>query len=47
VAAYLARFKAQTRVHTESDLRSDLSWCLAGGLDLLMAARPHIELYLR
>ncbi len=27
VAAYLARFKGQSRVHTESDLRGFLIWC--------------------
>lgn len=27
VAAYLARFKDATRVHTESDLRAFLTWC--------------------
>ncbi|MGZ4664782.1 MAG: hypothetical protein ACXV5Q_06965, partial [Frankiaceae bacterium] len=47
VAAYLARFKGQSRVHTESDLRGYLSWCADRGLDPLAAARPHIELYLR
>ena len=47
VAAYLARFKGQSRAHAESDLRGYLSWCEARGLDLLAATRPHIELYLR
>ena len=47
VAAYLARFKGQSRVHTESDLRSYLTWSESHGLDPLAAARPHIELYLR
>ena len=27
VAAYLARYKGQSRVHTESDLRGYLTWC--------------------
>ncbi|MEQ7011334.1 hypothetical protein ABN028_34730 [Actinopolymorpha sp. B17G11] len=26
VAAYLARFKGQSRIHTESDLRGYLTW---------------------
>jgi integrase/recombinase XerD len=26
-AAYLARFKGQSRVHTESDLRGFFVWC--------------------
>ena len=47
VAAYLARFKGQSRVHTESDLRSFVNWCDRQGLDPLAAQRPHIELFLR
>jgi len=47
VAAYLARFKGQSRVHTESDLRAFLTWCRGHGLDPLTAQRPHIELYIR
>ena len=47
VAAYLARFKGQSRIHTESDLRGYLVWCELHGLDPLAATRPHIELYLR
>ena len=47
VAAYLARFKGQSRVHTESDLRAFLVWCELRGLDPLAARRPHVELYLR
>jgi integrase/recombinase XerD len=46
-AAYLARFKDQPRVHTESDLRAYLHWCTERSLDPLAATRPHIELYLR
>ena len=46
VAAYLARFKGQSRVHTESDLRSFVNWCNRQGLDPLAAQRPHIELFL-
>ena len=47
VAGYLARFKGQSRLHTESDLRCYLSWCEDHGLDPLAARRPHIELLLR
>src|SRR3954451_23081059 len=47
VAAYLARFKGQSRVHTESDLRGYLLWCQSRQLDPLAATRPHIELYVR
>jgi site-specific recombinase XerD len=46
-AAYLARFKGQSRVHTDSDLRSFLTWCRQQGLDPLVAQRPHVELFLR
>ena len=46
-AAYLARFKGRSRRHTESDLRAYLCWCAERGLDPLVAARPHIELYVR
>ena len=47
VAAYLARFKGQSRVHSESDLRNFLTWCRARDLDPLAATRPHLELYIR
>jgi integrase/recombinase XerD len=46
VAAYLARFTGTSRNRTESDLRSYLAWCAERGLDP-MAARPHLELYIR
>jgi integrase/recombinase XerD len=47
VAAHLARYKGQTRVHTASDLSSYLNWCLERGLAPLEAQRTHVELYLR
>ena len=47
VAAYLARFKGQSRVHTESDLRGFLVWCEDRELDAFTATRPHLELYVR
>lgn len=47
VAAYLARFKGQSRIHTESDLRGFLVWCEDRGLDPFAATRPHIELSVR
>ena len=47
IAGYLARFKGQSRIHTESDLRSFLNWCHRQGLDPLDARRPHVELFLR
>lgn len=40
VAGYLARFKGQSRVHTESDLRGYLIWCEDRDLDPFTAARP-------
>ena len=39
VAAYLARFKGDSRYHTESDLRCCLAWCAERGLDPLAARR--------
>ncbi len=39
VAAYLARFKGQSRVHAESDLRSYLTWCTDHDLPPLAAKR--------
>jgi integrase/recombinase XerD len=45
--AYLARFKGQSRVHTDSDLRAYLNWCAQHDLDPLEATRPHVELYIR
>ena len=47
VAAYLARFKGQSRTHTESDLRAYLGWCAQRGLNVLDVHRPHVELYIR
>jgi site-specific recombinase XerD len=47
MAAYLARFKGQSRAHNESDLRCFLRWCAARGLDPLSARRPHVELHVR
>ena len=46
-AAYLARFKGQTRVHAESDLRQFLAYCNHQGLNPLDVARPELEVYLR
>src|SRR5207247_2264434 len=43
----LARFKGQSRRHTESDLRSYLRWCVEHGFDPMAATRAHIELFLR
>jgi site-specific recombinase XerD len=46
-AAYLARFKGQTRVHAESDLRQFLAFCSSQGLDPLDVDRTQLEVYLR
>jgi integrase/recombinase XerD len=47
IAAYLSRYKGQSRVHAESDLRSYLTWCLQRGVDPLVVSRPQVELYVR
>jgi site-specific recombinase XerD len=47
VAAHLARYKAASRLHAESDLRVYLGWCADHGLDPLAASRPQVELYVR
>lgn len=47
VAAYLARYRGQTRVHTESDLRAYLVWCRERGVEPLKIQRAQIELYVR
>jgi site-specific recombinase XerD len=47
VAAHLARYKAQSRMHTASDLRSYLGWCAARRLEPLVASRVHVELWIR
>jgi len=47
VSAYLARYKDQTRIHADSDLRCFLAWCASTGLDPMQARRVDLELYLR
>src|SRR5919204_2090449 len=47
VSAYLGRYRGQTRLHTESDLRVFLRWCADHGLDPLTAVRVDIERYVR
>ena len=47
VAAHPARYKAQSRAHTASDLNLYLRWCLEKDLRPLQAQRAHVELYLR
>ncbi|WP_230689016.1 site-specific integrase [Micromonospora sp. WMMC415] len=45
--AFLGRYRGQTRVHTESDLRVFLRWCTDQDLDPLAAARVDVERYVR
>jgi site-specific recombinase XerD len=47
VSAYLGRYRGETRLHTESDLRVFLHWCADHDLDPLAAVRVDIERYLR
>jgi site-specific recombinase XerD len=47
VSAYLGRYRGETRLHTDSDLRVFLRWCTAQDLDPLAAVRVDIERYVR
>ncbi|WP_344088842.1 tyrosine-type recombinase/integrase [Luedemannella helvata] len=47
MAAYLGRYRGQTRLHAESDLRVFLRWCARHDLDALTAMRADIERYVR
>lgn len=47
VAAYLGRYRGQTRLHTDSDLRIFLRWCDEQSLRPLTAVRTDIERYVR
>jgi integrase/recombinase XerD len=47
VSAYLGRYRGETRLHTESDLRVFRRWCADHGLDPLAAVRVDIERYVR
>src|SRR6266545_4780322 len=47
VSAYLGRYRGETRLHTESDLRVFLRWCTDHELDPLAAVRVDIERYVR
>ena len=46
-SAYLGRYRGQTRMHTESDLRVFLRWCTDHHLDPFAAVRVDIERYVR
>jgi integrase/recombinase XerD len=45
VSACMGRYRGETRLHTESDLRVFLCWCTAQDLDPLAAVRVDIERY--
>ncbi|WP_204003761.1 site-specific integrase [Virgisporangium aurantiacum] len=47
VAAYLGRYRGQTRLHTNSDLRIFLRWCEEQSLEPLAAVRTDVERYVR
>jgi integrase/recombinase XerD len=47
VAAYLGRYRGESRVHTGSDLKVFLTWCADQGRDPLNLGRVEIERYVR
>jgi len=47
VAAYLGRYRGQSRLHTGSDLKIYLTWCTDQDLDPLLVGRVDIERYVR
>jgi integrase/recombinase XerD len=47
VSAYLGRYRGESRLHTDSDLRVFLRWCTDEDLDPLGAVRVDIERYVR
>jgi integrase/recombinase XerD len=47
VAAYLGRYRGESRVHTGSDLKVFLTWCSDQDLDPLSLGRAEIERYVR
>jgi integrase/recombinase XerD len=47
ISAYLGRYRGETRLHAESDLRVFLRWCTDQDLDPLAATRVDIERYVR
>jgi integrase/recombinase XerD len=46
-AAYLGRYRGQSRLHTGSDLKIYLTWCAGHDLDPLRVGRADIEQYVR
>ncbi|WP_030443697.1 tyrosine-type recombinase/integrase [Actinoplanes subtropicus] len=47
VAAYLGRYRGESRVHTGSDLKVFLAWCAGEDLDPLELGRVEVERYVR
>jgi integrase/recombinase XerD len=47
VAAYLGRYRGESRVHTGSDLKVFITWCSGQDLDPLNLGRAEIERYVR
>jgi hypothetical protein len=47
VAAYLVRYRGESRMHTGSDLNVLLTWCAGQDLDPLKVGRAEIEGYVR
>src|SRR6266542_1229031 len=47
VAAYLGRYRGESRLHTGSDLKVFLTWCAGQDLDPLEVGRAEIERYVR
>ena len=47
VAAYLGRYRGESRLHTGSDLNVFLTWCAGQGRDPLTVTRVDIERYVR
>lgn len=47
VAAYLGRYRGESRVHTGSDLKVFLAWCSGEDLDPLALGRAEVERYVR
>jgi integrase/recombinase XerD len=43
VSAYLGRYRGDSRLHTESDLRIFLTWCANQDLHPLLSNRADIE----
>ncbi|MEV7630571.1 tyrosine-type recombinase/integrase [Actinoplanes sp. NPDC089786] len=47
VAAYLGRYRGESRVHTGSDLKAFLTWCAGQELAPLNLGRAEVERYVR